>query len=183
MLKFPGRGVIQRVLLLRPLSFSPIVSPAFYSARFVYCCAAIFSLSGGMIIYALFRNVDSIVLFRFFAKPGFLDGLPIYFDSRNFLVNIFIFQGPNVLWLLSGLFIIRSVWVANKSSASYKKSTNYKWMQIYTISFSLIAIANEISQTSPFVPGTFDILDVFFLSITAFLESMIFTHFIYRRIL
>ena len=126
---------------------------------------------GGMAIYALLRNVDSLILFRFFPKPGFLEAYPLKLNTGNIFVYIFVFQGPNILWLLTGLFTIRAIWIANRT-----------WMQRYVIVFSVIAAAYELCQISPHFPGTFDILDVVLMCVTAFLESVIYIHFIDRRI-
>ena len=139
--------------------------------RLAYRWIAVITLACGIGIYAFFRNTDNMILFRFFSKPGFLNGLPFHTDTGNFAVSVFVFHGPNMLWLLSGLFFIRSVWIANK-----------KWMQIYLIIFFLFAITNEVAQMSPGIPGTFDVLDVFFLCLIAFMESVIFHFFVNRRI-
>jgi hypothetical protein len=138
--------------------------------KLLYRCAAIFCLLGGTAIYIFFRNVDNLVLFHFFSKPGFLYGLPVSVHTGNVFVSVFVFQGPSILWLLSGLFIIRSIWLANK-----------KWMQIYVISFAIITVVNELCQLLPYIPGVFDIRDLFALCITAFLESVTFNYLIGNR--
>ena len=125
----------------------------------------------GMAIYAFFRNIDNMILFRFVSKPAFLGGLPFRPDAGNFAVSIFIFHGPNVLWLLSGLFFIRSVWIADK-----------KWMLVYLSMFFLITIANETAQIMPGIPGTFDVFDLLFMCLAAFMESAIYHFFVVRRI-
>ena len=139
--------------------------------RLAYRCMAIMALVGGIGIYAFFRNIDAMILFRFFSKPGFLNGLPFHPDTGNLAVSVFVFHGPNMLWLLSGLFFIRSVWIANK-----------KWMQLYLIVFFLIALANEMAQISPGIPGTFDVFDLLFMCLAAFLESAIYQFSFNRRI-
>ena len=141
------------------------------SPRRTYLWAALVSMLAGMAIYAFFRNIDGLIVFRFLPKPGFLDGFPIPLNTENLFVYIFLFQRPDVLWFLSGLFIIRAIWI-------YKK----KWMQIYIIAFSIIAITNELLQISPYIPGTFDILDLLFICISAFLESVFYYRIIFRRI-
>ena len=148
---------------------APSISP--HSARRVYLLATVLALLCGMVIYAFFRNINDIVLFHFFPKPGFLNRLPLHVNTDNFVISAFVFQGTDVLWLLSGLFLIRSIWLANK-----------KWMHMYISFFFIIVIANEIIQISPNIPGTFDVFDLLFLGITAFLESVIYFLFIHRRI-
>jgi len=141
------------------------------SAKQFYLWAALFTLLCGVAIYGFFRETSNFVLFWFFPKPCFLNVLPLHIDNRNIVMSFFFFHGPDVLWLLSGIFFIRSVWLADK-----------KWMQIYIVGFSLIAIANELSQMSAGMPGTFDLFDLLSLCITAFVESALYRLFIHRRI-
>jgi hypothetical protein len=141
------------------------------SAKQLYRCAAVFTLLCGVAVYTFFREVSNFVLFCFFPKPGFLNGLPLHIDNGNFAVSFFIFHCPDILWLLSGIFFIRSVWLADK-----------KWMQIYIFVFSLAAVANELSQIPAGIPGTFDVFDLLSLCVTAFMESVLYHLFIHRRI-
>jgi len=141
------------------------------SIKLAYRKAAIISLFIGMAIYLFFRQIDHIIIFQLFTKPVFLGGLPFCFDSRNFALSFIVFQGPDILWLLCGLFFIRSIWIENKL-----------WMQKYVTLFFIIAIVFELCQISPYFPGTFDIFDLLFLCITAFMESAIYNYF-FRRIL
>ena len=134
----------------------------------MYRWAAILTLLSGAAIYAFFRNTDSMILFRFIPKPGFLDALRHNVNVGDYAASVFVFQGPDTLWFLSGLFFIRSMWLSKK-----------EWMQVYITVFSVIAIVYELAQISPYVPGTFDIKDILFLCITAFIESVIY-HFCAR---
>jgi len=134
----------------------------------VYRWAAILSLLCGTAIYAFFRNTGNMLLFRFISKPGFLDALRFSVNADNYAVSVFVFQGPDILWFLTGLFFIRSMWLSKK-----------EWMRMYIIVFSVIAMVYELAQISPYVPGTFDIKDILFLCITAFIESVIY-HFCAR---
>lgn len=149
--------------------FGPSI--AVHSVRLMYCLAAVITLLAGITIYVFFRNVSNLVLFRFFPKPGFLTGLPLLVNTGNFAMYGLVFQGPHILWLLSGLFFIRSIWLTQK-----------KQSQIYIAIFTTIAIANEFSQLSHNIPGTFDVRDVLSYGITAFVESVLYHHFIFRRI-
>jgi hypothetical protein len=142
-----------------------------YSIKLAYRRAAILSLFSGMAIYVFFRQMDHIIFFKLFTKPVFLGGLPFHIDSGNFALSFMVFQGPDILWLLCGLFFIRSVWIENKL-----------WMQKYVTLFFIIAIVFELCQILPFFPGTFDMFDLLFLCITAFMESAIYNYF-FRRIL
>jgi len=141
-----------------------------HSIKLAYRHAGIISLFSGMAIYIFFRQIDHIIFFQLFTKPVFLSGLPFYIDSRNFALSFLVFQGPDILWLLCGLFFIRSVWSENKPC-----------MQKYVTLFFIIAIVFELCQISPYFPGTFDIFDLLFLCIAAFVESQIYKYF-FRRI-
>jgi len=141
------------------------------SAKQVYRWAVVFTLLCGVTIYAFFREVSNFMLFHFFPKPGFLNRLPFHIDNKNLAISFLVFHCPDILWLLSGIFFIRSVWLADK-----------KWMRIYIVVFLLIAIANELCQMSARIPGTFDVFDLLSLCITAFIESAVYHLFIHRRI-
>jgi len=123
-------------------------------------------------IYAFFREVSNFVLFNFFPKPCFFYRLPLHINNKNLAMSLLVFHGPDILWLLSGIFFIRSVWLTDK-----------KWMRIYIVIFSLIAITNELSQMSARIPGTFDVFDLLSLCITAFMESAVYYFIIHRRII
>ena len=140
------------------------------SIKLAYRQASIISLFSGMAIYIFFRQIDHIIFFQLFTKPVFLSGLPFHINSRNFALSFIVFQGPDILWLLCGLFFIRSVWIENKLC-----------MQKYVTLFFIIAIVFELCQILPCFPGTFDIFDLLFLCITAFVESEIYKYF-FRRI-
>ena len=136
-----------------------------------YRWAAVFTLLCGAVIYPFFRDIDNIVLFNLFPKPSFLSRFPLCNNTGNLALSMLVFCGPDILWLLSGLLFIRSVWLEEKI-----------WMQIYISAFSLIAISNELTQFSPNIPGTFDVSDLLSLCFTAFMESVVYHYFINRRI-
>jgi len=136
----------------------------------VYRWAAVLTLLCGMAIYAFFRNIDNMILFQFISKPGFLDVLRSNANAGNYAVSIFVFQGPDVLWFLSGVFFIRSIWLSKK-----------EWMQIYILIFFATTMVNELAQISPYFPGTFDTMDILFLCITAFMESAAHNFLAYKR--
>jgi hypothetical protein len=136
----------------------------------VYRWAAVLALLCGAAIYAFFRNIDNMVLFRFISKPGFLDVLKPSINVGNIATSIFVFQGPDTLWFLSGLFFIRSIWLRKR-----------EWMQTYIVIFYAIAMVCELAQISPYVPGTFDIADILFLCITAFMEGVTYNFLVCKR--
>jgi len=76
-----------------------------------------------------------------------------------------------MLWFISAILFFRFIWF-------YK----FKEQTVYIICFYIIGFIFEISQISGKVPGTFDWFDLIFLSIGAFVESLLYKKFILRRI-
>jgi hypothetical protein len=139
--------------------------------RLTYCFAAFLAFLGGIAIYAFFRNL-SIVLFQFVLKPSFLDLLHFPVRTDSLLVSMFLFNLPDGLWFLSGLLLIRAVWL-----------TDLKWRAIYAGLFALLALAMETAQIFDAIPGTFDFLDIAFMAFFALAESIIFNLSMKRRVL
>ena len=139
--------------------------------RLIYLLIALLAFFAGTAIYTFFRN-HNIVLFHVFPKPSFLNMLyfPVRTDSK--IMSMFIFNMPNGLWFLSGLLVIRAVWL-----------TNQKWRTIYFYIFALIALSMEFLQLSRSIPGTFDVLDIVFMALFAFAESVICNMLIKRSVL
>jgi len=77
--------------------------------------------------------------------------------------SLIIYNLPDALWFLSGILLLRYLWF------------NYnKWQKIYINIFYGIAIIIEITQILKYVPGTFDVLDLIFMCITAFVEGLLY---------
>jgi len=148
-----------------------LVKHNFYVSRLclIYCSAAFFAFLGGVSIYAFFRNLD-IVLFQFFPKPSFLESLHFPVRADSVLMSFFLYNLPHGLWCLSGLLVIRAVWL-----------TNQKWRAIYCGLFISAISFLEISQLSESLPGTFDVLDLTSYSASAFTESIIYNFFVKRK--
>ena len=127
-----------------------------------YCFAAFLIFLGGVAIYTFFRNHD-IVLFQVFPKPVFLDTLRFTVRTDYVLIPMLLFNLPDGLWFLSGLLVIRAVWL-----------TDIKWRVIYACIFMLMALSMELLQISESIPGTFDMLDIAFIVFFAFAECVIF---------
>ena len=79
-----------------------------------------------------------------------------------------IYNLPDALWFLSGILFIRFLWFNDK-----------KWQWIYIVCFYVIAAGIEFSQLSNNVPGTFDVLDLLFMGIAAFVEGLFYKKFCY----
>jgi hypothetical protein len=137
---------------------------AFYSAAF-----AVFF--GGAAIYAFFRNINNMALFHFFPKPSFLNSLYSPIQSETIWSNMFIYNLPYGLWCLSGLLLVRAIWLHNA-----------KWRAIYSGVFITIVMSYVFLKLPGITPGTFDVLDLIFMGFFAFVESLIFNLFIRRRI-
>jgi hypothetical protein len=112
-----------------------------------------------------------MALFHFFPKPLFLTPLYNPIKTESIWSNMFIYNLPYGLWCLSGLLLVRSVWLHNA-----------KWRSIYSGIFIAIVMSYVILKLPGITPGTFDVLDLVFMGLFAFIESLIFNMFI-RRIL
>jgi hypothetical protein len=133
-----------------------------------YGLASLVSLVTGMGIYLFFRNTN-MLLFEWMPKPGFIKG--VYIPVKHSVVSaVFLFNVPDALWFLSGILFIRFLWFGNE-----------KWQGIYIRCFYAIAAVIETSQLSHNVPGTFDWLDLLFMGIGAFVESLLYKFFARRR--
>jgi len=122
-----------------------------------------------MLVYLLFRDVNNMVLFSWIPKPAFL-GATLIPLKPSIYSNILRYNLPDMLWFISAILFLRFIWF-NKS----------KEQTVYIICFYIIALVFEISQLSEKIPGTFDWLDLIFLCIGAFFESLLYKKFIARR--
>jgi hypothetical protein len=136
-----------------------------------YCALSIAAFLGGAAIYAFLRNINNMALFHFIPKPLFLASLYNPIKTESIWSNMFIYNLPYGLWCLSGLLLVRGVWLHNA-----------KWRAIYRGIFIAIVMSYVILKLSGITPGTFDVLDLVFMGFFAFIESLIFSMFI-RRIL
>jgi len=125
-----------------------------------YCIMSIISLFLGFGIYVFFRNSNMLV-FNLLPKLEFLNSIYIPI-KHTFFNSIFLYNFPDVLWFLSGLLFIRYLWFNNKLQ------------NIYIKCFYGIAIIIETSQLNKNIYGTFDVLDLLFMGMTAFVESLLY---------
>jgi hypothetical protein len=132
---------------------------------------SLFFLLSGILLYAAFRNTD-LLIYTWIGKPGFITLFTIPDVIKTTISPLFIYNLPDSLWLLSGALLIRSLWVTEK-----------KWCTVYLAVFYLLALVLEMLQLFNKIPGTFDVLDLFFMGIAAFAESIMFYLFIKRRII
>jgi hypothetical protein len=128
-----------------------------------YGIASLVSLFIGFGIYLFFRKLN-ILLFNLIPKPGFLEN--VFVPVRHSVFSsILLYNIPDALWFLSGILLIRFIWFGNK-----------KWQRIYILCFYGVALIIETSQLSKNIPGTFDILDLLFMGITALIEGLLYKY-------
>ena len=126
-------------------------------------------LLSGMLIYLLFRSFDNMVLFAWMPKPAFLETVLIPLKPSIFS-NFLRYYLPDILWFLSGILFLRFIWF-----------DRIKIQKAYLWCFYGVGLVIEICQLSDNVPGTFDWLDLFFMFIAAFTESLVYKKFFLRR--
>ncbi|MDR1787971.1 MAG: hypothetical protein LBR16_05935 [Treponema sp.] len=128
-----------------------------------YFCCGIAALAAGIALYASFRAGD-MLLYRLFPRPRFLDALyhPVH-AAKSSLAAVLVYNVPDGLWFLSGLLLIRGLWLRDT-----------RWHKRYYLVFVTIGMAIELSQISERVPGTFDAADLLAMAISAFVEGVIY---------
>jgi hypothetical protein len=136
-----------------------------------YYIAAFVSLFIGIGIYAFFSDTSNFLLFRFFPKISFLCTPYMPLKQDSIWAYMLLYNLSDGLWCLSALLLIRAIWLADAL-----------WNVIYSCIFIVIALAFEIAQLAGVIHGTFDALDLIFISLFAFMESIIFYLCIRRRI-
>ena len=131
--------------------------------------SALISLTTGIGIYFFFRNTN-MILFSWIPEIKFINSIYIPVN-RSFFSSLFLFNLPDALWFLSGILFLRFLWF-------YK----IKEQIVYITSFYIIGLSFEISQLSNIIPGTFDYLDLLFLSIVAFVEGLLYIKLFRRKL-
>ena len=140
------------------------------NSRFIFFLASILSLLIGLGIYLLFRDISELFIFKLIPKLGFAKSK--FIDLKpSILSNILSFNLPDMFWFLSGILFLRFIWFYN-----------VKIQNIYLLCFYIIGAVFEISQLSKKIPGTFDLLDLLFLSIGAFFEGILYKNHFRRRL-
>ena len=118
-------------------------------------------LIAGLCIYFFFRDLNNIILFNWIPKPEFAETVCIQLKP-SFFSGILMFNFPDMLWFVSGILFLRFIWF-------YK----LREQKIYVICFYIIGAVIELSQFFENTPGTFDILDLLFMSLGAFIEGIL----------
>jgi hypothetical protein len=129
--------------------------------RLRYLALAIIALAAGFSLYILFRQ-RNVLFFKWLGVPV-STGTAVM--SKNIPLNILAYSVPDGLWLLSGIFSIRFIWLKNE------------WCGRYVLLFCAAGIGLELLQLIDAFPGTFDCFDLGLLSAAAILEGMVYTKF------
>jgi hypothetical protein len=138
--------------------------------RIFYGLLSFLTLILGIVIYLLLRDINNIILFCWI--PDFEFTKTVYMQIPPTLVsNLLKYNLPDMLWFLSGILFFRCVWFLN-----------IKIQNTYIIFFYGSGLIFEISQLSEKIPGTFDLLDLLFMGIGAFVESLLYNNFVRRSI-
>ena len=137
--------------------------------RTFYGLLSLVTLILGMVIYLLFRDLNNMVLFAWIPKPAFFDKILIPLKLSMF-TNVLRYNIPDMLWFISGILFFRFIWF-----------NRIKIQAAYIFCFYGIGLILEISQLSDKVPGTFDLLDLLFMGIAAFVEGLLYKFYIQMR--
>jgi len=135
-----------------------------------YGFASLLSLILGMCIYLFFRDINNMILFKWIAKPEFAE--TVLFQLKPSIFSYVLkFNFPYMLWFLSGILLMRFIWFLN-----------FKIQRIYVICLYIFGLTYVLLKMSSKFPGTFDYLDLLFMGIGAFVESLLYKKFILRSI-
>ena len=138
--------------------------------RVLYGLASLFSLLAGFSIYLLFRDLNNFLLFEFIPKPGFAGAILVPLEPSVF--SYFLkYNLPDALWFISIILFFRFLWFCNT-----------KMQRKYVFCAYGMGIIFEASQLSQKIPGTFDWLDLLFMGLGAFAESLVYNVFVKRRL-
>ena len=139
--------------------------------KLLYFVLCVFSLIMGLGIYILFRDLNNIVLFEYISIPVIFQKTLFPMKTSN-MTNFIRFHLPDMLWFLSGILFFRFIW--------FEK---IKIQAFYILCFYVVGIMLEISQLSNKIFGTFDFLDLLFMSIVALVDGLLYRNLILRRCL
>jgi len=140
----------------------------FRNIRKFYFLLSFLFLIMGIFIYLLFRDLSNMIFFNFFPK---FSNIILTQPNKSIFLYILKFNVPDMFWFLSGIIFFRFIWF-----------NNYKEQTIYILCFYLLGISVEFCQLIKTIPGTFDFIDLLFMCIGAFVESLLYNNFIRRRL-
>jgi hypothetical protein len=134
-----------------------------------YFTLAVILLVCGAMIYPLFRG-PNLLIWTVLPKPVFWDMCRIPWNEKSGFLSVLAGSGPDCLWLLSGIFVLRGVWFSDTKTRA-----------IYIALFYCIAAGYNAGQYCGIVPGTFDLFDLLTMSGVALTEGVIFNIFIKNK--
>jgi len=141
---------------------------AFWIGSGTVTTVAFLLLCLGGIVYLLWRP-DSLLMFRWAEQLGCLDGIDAARDRASgvFRIGWTLHSLPHGTWTFSGTSLMGLVWRTSPSwSAGF-------WIAL----IPAFSIFGEFGQFAGFVPGCFDVLDLF----TAVASSILAVVFVYAR--
>jgi uncharacterized membrane protein len=103
-------------------------------------------------------------------KPVFWDLCRIPVNAKGGFLSVLAGSGPDCLWLLSGIFVLRGLWFFEQ-----------KQQAVYIVIFYFIAAGYNAGQYFGIVPGTFDFFDLLTMSGIALTEGIVFYFFIKNK--
>jgi len=117
------------------------------------------------LILSFISLLTGILCYLFF-RPSFIFHINIFkmekFDKLVFF-NFLRYNLPDGLWLISGIFLLRAIWIRN-----------YLISQVYIGTLIIFSLLFEILQYFNITPGTFDAIDLIFMGIIALVEQIIY---------
>ena len=126
---------------------------------------AFLSIFFGGMIYVLWRE-SILLMFSWFdiigASKYIYIARDMLKDYSSIMPDWFYFSLPNGLWLLGGLILFSVIW----GNMPIQRLT---WILIFTI----IAFGSELGQRNGFIPGTFDVYDIFIMIICSAIAIII----------
>jgi hypothetical protein len=140
------------------------------SKRQVYGIFSLLSLILGMCIYLFFRDLNNMIFFRLIQQPEFAKTVLIPLEPSIFSY-VLKYNFPDMLWFLSGILLMRFIWFSN-----------YRVQKIYVFCFYGVGLTYMLCKISKKFPGTFDVLDLIFMGIVAFVEGLLYNIFVRRKI-
>jgi len=103
--------------------------------RRMYIILALTSLGSGVMLYILFRN-SNLMVWTILPEPVFWDIYKISWNETNLFFSAFVNSGPDCLWLLSGIFVLSSMWLFER-----------KTQTVYISLFYLVATSYNMGNT------------------------------------
>lgn len=143
--------------------------------RIFYCFLSFFILFLGMSIYLFFKEkniIRSAVIHISEWIPSAninINNLPFKLKP-SFFSHVLMYNLADMFWILSGILFLRFIWFYNT-----------RMQKIYIPCMYVIGLLLEATQASKYMLGTFDWFDILFISIGAFVESLLYYIFVRRR--